>query len=80
MNAAAPATRAIPAGPQFRVTAAQIGLAAAALLVIVGWLSPLGTYITPRAGLGYALGIIGGSLMLALLIYPARKRLPSRQS
>lgn len=77
MNAAAPATRTIPAAPRFRLTAAQVGLASAALLLIVGWLSPLGRYLTPRSGLGYALGIIGGSLMLALLIYPARKRLPS---
>ncbi len=77
MNAAAPATRAIEARPQARVTVAQVGLVTAALVVVVGWLSPLGTYITPRSGLGYALGIIGGSLMLALLIYPLRKRVPS---
>ncbi|HUO81198.1 MAG TPA: hypothetical protein VMU00_13735 [Steroidobacteraceae bacterium] len=77
MNAAAPATRAIPAPPRIRVSAAQAGLALSAVLVIVGWLSPLGHYLTPRSGLGYALGIVGGSLMLALLIYPARKRLPS---
>jgi hypothetical protein len=31
-------------------------------------------YITPQRGLGYWLGIIGGSLMLILLIYSARKR------
>ena len=32
--------------------------------------------IHPDRGLGYALGIIGGSAMLLLLIYPLRKRLP----
>ena len=32
-------------------------------------------FITPESGAGYALGIIGGSLMLLLLLYPARKRL-----
>lgn len=32
-------------------------------------------FITPETGAGYALGIIGGSLMLLLLLYPARKRL-----
>jgi hypothetical protein len=31
-------------------------------------------YISPRSGLGYWLGIVGGSLMLLLLIYSARKR------
>jgi hypothetical protein len=31
-------------------------------------------YMTPETGIGYALGIIGGSLMLLLLLYPARKR------
>jgi hypothetical protein len=34
-------------------------------------------YITPRRGLGYALGIVGGSSMLLLLVYPLRKRLPA---
>ena len=31
-------------------------------------------YLSPQHGLGYALGITGGSMMLALLIYSARKR------
>jgi hypothetical protein len=31
--------------------------------------------MTPERGLGYALGIVGGGCMLALLIYPARKRM-----
>ncbi len=35
---------------------------------------PTEHYITPKRGLGYALGIIGGSLMLLLLLYSARKR------
>jgi hypothetical protein len=33
-------------------------------------------YITPQRGLGYWLGIMGGSMMLLLLIYSARKRAP----
>jgi hypothetical protein len=76
MNAAAPASRAIPTAARPRLTAAHAGLALSTVLLIVGWVSPLGDYLTPRSGLGYALGIIGGSLMLALLIYPARKRIP----
>ncbi len=31
-------------------------------------------FLTPESGLGYALGIIGGSFMLLLLLYPLRKR------
>ncbi len=31
-------------------------------------------YITPQRGVGYWLGIVGGSLMLVLLLYSARKR------
>jgi hypothetical protein len=38
---------------------------------------PSSAYLSPRSGLGYVLGIAGGSMMLALLIYPARKRLPN---
>lgn len=34
----------------------------------------LDRYITPQRGVGYWLGIIGGSMMLLLLIYSARKR------
>ena len=44
------------------------------LLVIVGWLLPLHRYITPKTGVGYVLGIVGGSSMLVLLLYPARSR------
>ena len=49
------------------------GLAVVAAL-IWGLTGHLNRYLTPDRGLGYALGIIGGSLMLVLLIYPARKR------
>lgn len=39
-----------------------------------GYNAHLERYITPDRGLGYTLGIVGGSLMLVLLMYPARKR------
>ena len=42
--------------------------------LVVGYNAHLDRYITPERGIGYALGIIGGSLMLVLLLYPARKR------
>ncbi|MGE3531975.1 MAG: hypothetical protein AB7I12_09310 [Steroidobacteraceae bacterium] len=45
-----------------------------AVLLIFGWRFPTHRYITPQTGVGYALGITGGSLMLLLLLYPARKR------
>jgi hypothetical protein len=44
-------------------------------LIFIGMQSGLERFITPEKGLGYALGIIGGSAMLLLLLYPARKRL-----
>jgi hypothetical protein len=43
-------------------------------VLIIGRLSSLERYITPEYGIGYALGITGGSLMVALLLYPLRKR------
>lgn len=58
---------------QFEVGTAAFSLAVAALLC-VGLLTPTQRYITPRSGVGYALGIIGGSLMLLLFLYSARKR------
>lgn len=39
-----------------------------------GWLNRENHYLTAESGMGYALGIIGGVLMLILLLYPARKR------
>jgi len=39
-----------------------------------GYHAHLERYITPQRGLGYWLGITGGSMMLLLLLYSARKR------
>ena len=52
----------------------RLFFAAAALLLLVGLASPTERYLTPTRGFGYALGIIGGSLMLLLLVYSLRKR------
>jgi hypothetical protein len=49
------------------------GIIATACLVW-GAVARLDLYITPQRGLGYWLGIIGGSMMLLLLVYSARKR------
>jgi hypothetical protein len=55
------------------LTPVSIFSAVVLVLLLVGWLVPTERYITPRRGIGYALGIIGGSMMLLLLLYSARK-------
>lgn len=44
-------------------------------LLIFGWTNRNSPAINPETGFGYALGIIGGSMMLLLLFYPLRKRI-----
>jgi hypothetical protein len=44
------------------------------LLLIAGWISRDQRYIVAESGTGYWFGIIGGSMMLVLLLYPMRKR------
>jgi hypothetical protein len=44
-------------------------------VLIYGWLHRDDRWINPEHGIGYALGILGGSLMLLLLVYPFRKRI-----
>jgi hypothetical protein len=43
-------------------------------LLFWGSRAHLERYITPQRGLGYWLGIVGGSMMVLLLVYSARKR------
>jgi hypothetical protein len=50
------------------------GYILAAIAVYVGWVGHGERNIDAGSGLGYALGIVGGSLMLILLLYSARKR------
>ena len=50
------------------------------LIVVVllwGQQAELENYITPESGLGYALGITGGVMMLIMLLYSLRKRAKS---
>lgn len=63
---AAPATR--------WITLPRVLFLATALLLYWGYRFPTEQYLTPQSGLGYALGIVGGSSMLVLLVYPLRKR------
>ncbi len=57
------------------LTSSRLGLLAAALLLWIGYEFPTQRYLAPERGIGYALGILGGSSMLLLLLYPARKHL-----
>ena len=44
-------------------------------VLLFGWANRDDNYLSAENGAGYALGIIGGSLMLLLLIYPLSKRI-----
>jgi len=44
-------------------------------LLAYGWIHRADPQINPEHGIGYKLGILGGSMMLLLLIYPFRKRI-----
>ena len=61
-------------GPRIRVPWPLVWSALIVGLVAWGWHAHLERYISPQRGLGYLLGITGGSMMLLLLIYSARKR------
>jgi hypothetical protein len=45
------------------------------LALAAGWMLRNNLLVDPEHGIGYWLGIIGGSMMLVLLIYPMRKRI-----
>lgn len=66
----------IPVARKRRFTAAGVGFLLAAVALFWGYHFPTEQFITPQSGVGYALGILGGSLMLILLLYPLRKRMP----
>ncbi len=77
-HVAAPAARAeIGTTKRSRlVTPASIYFMAVLAATAFGINLPTSAYLSPQSGLGYALGIAGGSLMLLLLLYPVRKRMP----
>ncbi len=58
-----------------RRQSALIGYLLAALITYAGWIGRAERNITAEDGLGYFLGIVGASLMAALLLYPLRKRI-----
>jgi len=57
-----------------RLSAAFYGYSFLLIAVIVGWLLSDEKLVSPRQGLGYWLGIVGGSLMAFLLLYPSGKK------
>ncbi len=57
-----------------RLTADKVLFVVVCALLYFGWRFPTERYISPNRGVGYALGIVGGSLMLLLLVYSLRKR------
>jgi hypothetical protein len=80
-EAAPAAAPAMPAGPatdstsrRRLITGGRLSFVLVSLLLIFGWSAPTERYITPSRGVGYALGILGASLMLVLLAYSLRKR------
>ena len=58
-----------------RQDSAFYGYALTILAIGVGWLLRDYELMRPDDGVGYWLGIVGGSLMLVLLLYPLRKRI-----
>jgi hypothetical protein len=66
---------ALPAKRHLSGSLGATGVAVLALLIALGWHARSGAWFSSGSGFGYALGIIGGSMMLVLLLYPLRKRL-----
>jgi hypothetical protein len=61
--------------PRSRVNWVWVWTGVTFAVLFWGFHAHLERYITPQRGFGYALGITGGSMMLLLLLYSARKRL-----
>lgn len=57
------------------ITATLIFSLLVVALLAAGWHTRDEYYLSAEYGIGYALGIVGGSMMLLLLLYPLRKRL-----
>jgi hypothetical protein len=55
---------------------APLGFTVMGVAVWVGWAGREGRNLSAGEGLGYWLGIVGGTLMVLLLLYSVRKRIP----
>ena len=58
-----------------RQSSAFYGYSLTTIALGIGWLLRDRNLVSPGDGLGYWLGIFGGSMMLVLLLYPLRKRI-----
>ena len=58
----------------FNATRANLLFIITAVILYLGWNRRDDNYISAETGIGYLLGIIGGSLMVILLLYPLSKR------
>jgi len=73
--APAVASHAQPQPPRRRLlSSGRLFFVLVAAVLYLGWNAQTARYISPNRGIGYALGIVGGSLMLLLLVYSLRKR------
>jgi len=71
---AKPARRKAPAGLRLEQLGAILFFSGVLITLYRGWIDRDDLSRTAESGIGYALGIIGGVLMLLLLLYPLRKR------
>ena len=70
-----PTNQAVKARPTFnQKQRGLIGYGLLAIALSIGWLLRDAGIVDPAQGVGYWLGIVGGSLMLFLLLYPAGKK------
>src|ERR1700761_8217834 len=60
-----------------RFSSEQFVFVAAALVLLLGMQLPVAHYLSPKSGFGYAIGIVGGVLILMQLLYAVRKRVRS---
>ena len=57
-----------------RFSTEQLIFVGAGLVLIIASQLPVAHYMSPKSGLGYAVGIVGGTLILSQLLYAVRKR------
>ncbi len=60
---------------QTRLSTERVLFIAAAVVLLLGMQLPLTAYLSPKSGLGYAIGIVGGVMILLQLLYAVRKRI-----
>jgi hypothetical protein len=63
-----------PQQPKGLLSTGRLFFVLVCALLYFGWSTQTERYINPNRGVGYVLGIVGGSLMLLLLVYSLRKR------